>query len=354
MRRVAPAIGLFLLAPFVGEFLLGNLRLDELGIGLILAPMYGAGALLIREVARRTGRGWPTMVLLAIAYAMMEEGPIDQLLWNDSYAGHDLLHGDSYIPALGMSVELTVAIIALHTVWSICVPIALVETITSRRTTPWLHTPGFVVVALVYVVGAVLVFLGNYSEEHFLASPWQIGGVALVIAALVVAAFRPGPAGPAAPANRMGESESRAGAGGVVGEELAERTGLAGPAGSTGRAPAPWVVGAFGLVATSAYWGPSTLVTAGWYEWVNVVTFCVVAGVGVLVVRRWAGLVGWGQGQVFGLAAGATLTYVWTAFPTVPESGGSAVGDLVGNVVFGGIALVVLGVGVRKVGTDHR
>ena len=86
MRRVAPAIGLFLLAPFVGEFLLGNLTLGELGLGILLAPLYGCGALLVREVARRTGRGWPTMALLAAAYALIEEGPVDQLLWNDSYA----------------------------------------------------------------------------------------------------------------------------------------------------------------------------------------------------------------------------------------------------------------------------
>src|SRR5687768_6665282 len=98
MRRVAPALGLFLLAPFVGEFLLGNLTVAEFVIGVLLAPMYGCGALLIRETARRTGRGWPTMLLLAAAYALVEEGPLDQLLWNDSYAGTDLVHGASYLP----------------------------------------------------------------------------------------------------------------------------------------------------------------------------------------------------------------------------------------------------------------
>lgn len=37
------------------------------------------------------------MVLLAAAYALIEEGPVDQLLWNDSYAGADLLHSPRYI-----------------------------------------------------------------------------------------------------------------------------------------------------------------------------------------------------------------------------------------------------------------
>ena len=41
LRRVAPAIGLFFLSPFVGEFLLGNVAIDALPIGLVMAPMYG-------------------------------------------------------------------------------------------------------------------------------------------------------------------------------------------------------------------------------------------------------------------------------------------------------------------------
>ena len=73
------------------------------------------------------------MVLLAAAYALIVEGPVDQLLWNDSYAGEDLLSGDSFIPAIGMSVELTQTILALHTIWSICVPIAIVETFVLHR-----------------------------------------------------------------------------------------------------------------------------------------------------------------------------------------------------------------------------
>ncbi|MFH8410240.1 hypothetical protein ACH4FX_36530 [Streptomyces sp. NPDC018019] len=60
-RRPAPAFALFLLAPFVGEFLLGNLTLAELPLGLVLAPMHGCGALLVRELGRRSGGGWPTM-----------------------------------------------------------------------------------------------------------------------------------------------------------------------------------------------------------------------------------------------------------------------------------------------------
>ena len=59
-RRLAPAVLLTLLAPIVAEFLLGDFSIRKIGIALALLPLYGGGALLIREIARRTGRGWPT------------------------------------------------------------------------------------------------------------------------------------------------------------------------------------------------------------------------------------------------------------------------------------------------------
>jgi len=314
MRRIAPALGLFLLAPFVGEFLLGNLTLPELGYVPLVAPMYGGGALLIREIARRTGRGWPTIGLLAAAYALIEEGPIDQLLWNDSYANQDLLHGDSYLPALGMSIALTQVILALHTVWSICVPIAIVETfVPDRRTTPWLRTRGLVVTAVVHLLGIGVVFWATYAEEHFLASPAQLGGVSLVIVGLVVLAFR-------------------------VGRE--PRAPL------PGRAPAPWLVGLAALAVTSLYWGPVSL---EWNEWVSVVLWCVLVVVGILLISRWSRQDGWDARHIFALAAGSTLTYVWTAFPVQPESGGSPTLDLIGNIVFGLVALLILLLAARVV-----
>ena len=60
LRRAAPAVGLVFLAPLVAEFLLGNLPVTLLFGLVLLAPLYGGGALLIREVTRRAGRGVPS------------------------------------------------------------------------------------------------------------------------------------------------------------------------------------------------------------------------------------------------------------------------------------------------------
>ena len=53
-RGIWPALALMFTAPLVAEFLLGNLPIKLLPALIVLAPMYGGGALLIREMARRT------------------------------------------------------------------------------------------------------------------------------------------------------------------------------------------------------------------------------------------------------------------------------------------------------------
>ncbi len=84
-RGTGPALGLIFVAPLVAEFLLGNLPIKLLPALMVLAPMYGAGALLIREMVRRTGRGWPSILLLGMAYGIFEEAFTTQSLFNPNY-----------------------------------------------------------------------------------------------------------------------------------------------------------------------------------------------------------------------------------------------------------------------------
>ncbi|QDP94702.1 hypothetical protein FOE78_01135 [Microlunatus elymi] len=69
-RRWIPVAGLFLLSPFCAEYLVGyqGVIINPAGLlvaVLFVAPIYGAPAMLIREITRRRGGGWPTMLLLA-------------------------------------------------------------------------------------------------------------------------------------------------------------------------------------------------------------------------------------------------------------------------------------------------
>ncbi|WP_433443548.1 hypothetical protein [Nonomuraea sp. CA-141351] len=74
MRRIIPALGLALLSPLVAEFLLGDFPITHLTYLILLAPTYGGATVLIRETARRAGLGWPSIVLMALAYGVSEEG----------------------------------------------------------------------------------------------------------------------------------------------------------------------------------------------------------------------------------------------------------------------------------------
>jgi hypothetical protein len=312
MRRVAPAILLFFLAPLVAEFLLGDFTVEYLFALVLLAPMYGGGAILIREVTRRTGRGWPSIVLLALAYGVFEEGITTQSLFDPDYA-HAHLLDKGFIPALGIAVPWTLFVLALHTVWSISVPIALVEGLTGRRrTVPWLRAPGVVVAAVLFGIGSVATLATSYATDHFLA-PWPALVVVLVVVvALAVTALRLPPAPvPAAPA------------GGTA-------------------APSAWVPFVATLAAGAAFMFAQNLPT-----WAGVAVLVAAAAVAVVAVRTWSRRTGWGAPHRLALAGGALLTYAWHGFLMQPVGGDGPVVTPVSHAVFGLAALGLLALELR-------
>ncbi|MBV1853636.1 hypothetical protein [Catellatospora tritici] len=319
MRRVAPAIALYFLSPFVAEFLLGDFPITMILLILPLSTMYGGGALFIRELTRRTGRGWPTILLLALAFGVVEEGLLTQSLFNPDYVGAHLLDA-GFVPALGIAVPWTLFVLTIHTVWSIGAPIALVEEATgARREQPWLRTPGFVASIALFAAGCAAIFSFSYADGHFMAEPAQLAVAAVVAVALVVAAFLV----PARTAR--GESEG-------------ER-----------EAPGPWPVFAVafgaGLVLFGAELPPI---------WVGVAVLVVDLAVLVLLVSRWSARGSWGAWHRFALAAAALLTYAWHAFFQLPVQGGEATLNLVTHIVFALVALAILGYAARRVRTHGQ
>lgn len=302
MRRVVPAIVLFVLSPLVAEFLLGDFTLAALGSLLFLAPMYGGGAVLIREVARRNGLAWPGIALLALAYGLLEEGIVTQSLFNPDYAGAHLLDR-GFVPALGIAVPWTVYVLALHTVWSISVPIAVVEEWTDRRTVPWLRTPGLVLISVVFVLGTAAVTAGSYSDGHFMASGLQLATVAVVVAALIVAAF-------------------------AVPRQLRQLPGTP---------PVPWVV----LLVTLAG-GSLVIVCLRWNPVLSVITMLAVFAAVVAAILTWSRRDGWGGRHRLGAVGGGLLTYAWHSFTMTPLSGDGPIITPVSHLVLALAAVAIL------------
>lgn len=188
-RRIAPAIGLFFLAPFISEYLLGDFPLTKIGYLAILAPLYGGGALLIREVVRRSGRGWPTILMLAFAYAVFEEAFTTQTLFNPNYLKLNLhLLDSAFIPALGIGGWWTIFVLTLHTVWSISTSIALIEAcVPDRANTPWLRWPGLTADTVLFVLAAIASTRFQMKNDSFRATSTQfiVSGIIVIVAAVV-------------------------------------------------------------------------------------------------------------------------------------------------------------------------
>ena len=72
-----PALTLFIIAPIFGELFSGSSPLNEFINPLsfiILAMLYGCGAILVREFTIRWSKGWSSLLLLGFAYGIFEEG----------------------------------------------------------------------------------------------------------------------------------------------------------------------------------------------------------------------------------------------------------------------------------------
>ncbi len=329
LRRVAPAIGLFFLAPLVAEFLLGNLPITLLPALVVLAPLYGGGAVLIREVARRRGLGWPSIVLLALAYGVLEEGLTTQSLFNPNYAGQRLLD-DGYLPVLGMGAVWTLYVLTLHTVWSVSAPIALVETLAhERRTTPWLGRLGLAVTALLFASGLAVTTAINLWAWPYVASVPQLAGAAIAVVALVVIALHRG-------------------------RSAAVRGGPTSGVPALGQAPNPWLVGATALLVGAIFMALPRSIPA----WLSVLCYGLLYAGGIGVVRGWSARPGWGDPHRLALAGAALLTYAWHAFPAVPVVPVSPAVDLVGNAMFALGAVVLIAVAAvrlrREAPSHHR
>jgi hypothetical protein len=298
-RGIWPALGLMFVAPLVAEYLLGNLPIKLLPALIVLAPMYGGGALLIREVVRRTGRGWSSILLLGMAYGIFEEAYTTQSLFNPNYLKLNLgLLTPAYIPSLGIGAWWTLWMLMVHGIWSISTPIALVEAcVPDRARTPWLGRVGLVVVALVFLFGATAAGVMQYKQDPFLASRSQFIGAAVVIVLLVVAAL-------------------------VLPVKRRKDVGV-------GVVPSAWLVGAVALAFGSA----ALFVPKDW-GWGAVAALLALVVVMLVLVIAWSRRSGWGLRYQLAFGAGAALAYGWHAFLQHPAVGALDASVRVGNGVF--------------------
>ncbi len=295
-RNIPAVITLFFVAPLVAEYLLGDLPLKLLPALIVLTPLYGGAAVLIRETARRTGRGWPTMLMLGAAYALIAEGLVTQSIFNHDYLKmHMHLLDHAYISALGIGGWSIVFMFNLHAFWSMGVSIALVEALfPAEAAAPWLGRVGDSVVVIIFVLGSATNFAIGFKQNQFVASRAQLLSTAVVSILLIAAAFL-------IPAGKSRRS------GGIV--------------------PSPWITGAVAFVL-----GIAILKTPPAWGWAAVGAMLMMDAVFLVLVAFFSRQTGWGSLHTLSLAASGALGYGILAFTRRPLIGG-LVGMRISNTV---------------------
>jgi hypothetical protein len=189
LQRVAAACTLGLLAPLVAEYLLGDFRISNLAPLPLFICTYGCGAVSIREIVRRKGGSWTAYLALAAAYSILEEGIVDQSLFNPNFMHlHLLAYG--FWPILGTSPFWVVCVTVLHAVWSIAVPIGMTESLfPDRSSEPWLGRFGLAVAAFLFFLGSFAVGAYFHRTASHRASMPQIALCAVLILGLLTIAF---------------------------------------------------------------------------------------------------------------------------------------------------------------------
>ena len=312
-RNIPAAIALVFVAPLVAEFLLGDISIRLLAALVVLAPMYGGGALLIREIVRRAGRGWPSILVLGAAYALIEEAFTTQSLFNPDYLHlhlHFLAH--AWVPFLHMGAWWTLFMLNLHTFWSISVSIALVEALVPSQTRqPWLGRIGDSAVFLLFLLGCVVCTRFTLRTDRFVAPTWQFVSAALAILALIVVAFRLRPAQP--------RSEP-------------------------GPVPSPWVAGIFTFVL-----GFGVLILPAALNWGAVTAILAIDVVFLSMAALFSRRAAWTPLHILGLAGGGAVAYGVHAFVQPPVAGGSPVlVARMGNAIFLVAAIAVVFAGACR------
>jgi len=303
-------LGVAVLAPWFAELSWGGLPFTDLpAVLLFLAPLYGSAALLVREVARRTGRGWPTILLLGAGFGVVQAGLVDQSLFNPAYGAFDFQQ-PVHVPGVDVSLYYLVSFVSGHAVASIAAPIAMAECWSTRAREPWLSRRSMAVVAVLYVLASVVNHVGVAVDEGhgFQARPAQMAAAAALAVVLVVCALR---------------------------WPRASTTSVS--------VPPPWLLGVVGFLAYLLYLpgeGAAALVVA------------LAVGVGVaLPVGRWSRSTAWSSDHAVALVMGSILVGVVMPFltePYDPSTGRAreAVADVVAAIVCG--VLVVLALWRRR------
>ncbi|HEY3748533.1 MAG TPA: hypothetical protein VGL80_05000 [Pseudonocardiaceae bacterium] len=175
-------------APLIAEVALGSTPPTQAWLVVLWVPVYGAGVLLIRELVARTGRGWPSLIVLGFAYEILEDGVGLQALTSPKL--YDAAHWG--VRVLGLNLTYWEANALYHAVFSVLIPIMLANLVfPSHRNRPYVaNRPRLYLIGLGFVAGLALVrFLVTPTLDPGYQTPvgYLVGFLVAVVVLAVIA-----------------------------------------------------------------------------------------------------------------------------------------------------------------------
>jgi len=327
-RFRAPIWTLLLLAPFVAEVLSGSTRTSILFVYVPEVMVWGVGALLCRELARRWRAGDVSLLLLGLALSVAEEFIIQQTsLAPLPFPGSHPEYGRMW----GVNLVYFLFMLGYESVWVVLVPVQLTELFFPQRAAqPWLRKRGAIVACVVFLLGSRLAWYGwtQQARPRLQAAPYSppLGLILmglLAIGLLVVVAW------------------------------LARN--LCRPSPGDRRKTAPvW------LVALTAF-----VMAAPWFElvgqnfipnpvqpfWIAFIAGAAWAALALSLFVWWSSRQAWSEDHRFAAASAATLACMASPYLTIsswPKI------DIVGKMIFDALALIGIFILARKVFARSR
>lgn len=287
-RNRRAALTLVVLGPLVAELALGSTPVHLAFLLVLWLPVYGAGVLLIREAVVRSGGGWPSVMLLGVAYELAEDGIGLQAL-----SSPHLYHAADWAPRLlGINTAYWEVNLVYHVVFSVTIPILLADLIfPAGRGRAYLGQIGFVVTAVAALSGVAMLRLSvpPSQDPGYTAPVTVLSACVLAVVLVAVVALWLLPRGK--PRSRSDETVPPP--------------------------PALWLIGGAGAFFFMALLFPfagahqPAFTHGSWVLAPMAAAAGIIAGLAWLI-RRWSSSRSWGDAQMLSLAGGALIAH--TAF----------------------------------------
>ena len=320
VRDLSPACVLFFLAPAIGELLSSSAPPSKFfnpPFFLVQAVLYGGGAIIVREITCRWNRGWPTVLALGAAYAIVEEGLMMKSFFDPLWKG--LGPYGAYGRWLGVNWVWSLGLTIWHAVISISIPILLVNLIfPARRSMPWLSQRALGLLSVLFVEDVLYGAL-YFTQYRPPPVPYASAACAVVMLCLIARRLprptpRPGDAKPAHPF---------------------------------------WFALTGFLTALGMLWIPHSLPSRGVHPlWVMAAIVGLVASAGWLILKMSGKGVAFPPSHQLAVATGVLLPYILLA--PVWEFVAARSGNMTGMTAVAGLAVVFLFWIARRIRTRYK